>query len=208
MSVILIASDNRGKLSELSAMLSGSSAKLVPQSEFGITSAEETGTSFSENAHIKALHAARESGHPALSDDSGLCVDALGGRPGIHSARYSGISAELPEERDRANIQKLLDELAGVPEKERTAHFCCALALVWPPGTVSSSKDRVYVGKWSGRILESPSAGTHGFGYDPVFYIEEKACSAAELLPEEKHRISHRARAWAQLLPYMRECGL
>lgn len=204
---LVIASDNVGKVRELRALFADMPVKLVPQSTFGISSAEENGDSFAANARIKAEYAARESGLPALSDDSGLAVDALDGRPGIYSARYAGMSHAHSSERDRANIDKLLDELKGVPEEKRTAHFCCALALVWPPTIKSAPEDGVYVGEWHGRILQAPR-GANGFGYDPVFLVSEKNCSAAELEPEEKHRISHRAHAWAQLLPYLERCGL
>lgn len=185
---LVLASNNKGKLAELQAML-GDSIKVRPQSDFTDIEAEETGLTFVENALIKARHAARISGLPALADDSGLAVDALGGAPGIYSARYAGGGG------DAANNAKLLEALKDVPDAERGAQFICALALL------RHAEDPIPViceGAWQGRILHAPS-GEHGFGYDPLFWVPERDCSSAELSPQEKNQLSHRARAMALL---------
>ena len=185
---LVLASNNKGKLAELQAML-GDSIKVRPQSDFTDIEAEETGLTFVENALIKARHAASVSGLPALADDSGLAVDALGGAPGIYSARYAGGAG------DAANNAKLLDALKDVPDAERGAQFICALALL------RHAEDPIPLiceGAWEGRILHAAS-GEHGFGYDPLFWVPERDCSSAELSPQEKNQLSHRARAMAQL---------
>lgn len=187
-SELVLASNNKGKLAELQAML-GDSITVRPQSDFTDIEAEETGLTFVENALIKARHAARISGLPALADDSGLAVDALGGAPGIYSARYAGGGG------DAANNAKLLEALKDVPDAERGAQFICALALL------RHAEDPIPViceGAWQGRILHAPS-GEHGFGYDPLFWVPERDCSSAELSPQEKNQLSHRARAMALL---------
>ena len=187
-SELVLASNNKGKLAELQAML-GDSITVRPQSDFTDIEAEETGLTFVENALIKARHAARISGLPALADDSGLAVDALGGAPGIYSARYAGGGG------DAANNAKLLEALKDVPDAERGAQFICALALL------RHADDPIPViceGAWQGRILHAPS-GEHGFGYDPLFWVPERDCSSAELSPQEKNQLSHRARAMALL---------
>lgn len=187
-SELVLASNNKGKLAELQAML-GDSITVRPQSDFTDIEAEETGLTFVENALIKARHAARISGLPALADDSGLAVDALGGAPGIYSARYAGGGG------DAANNAKLLEALKDVPDAERGAQFICALALL------RHAEDPIPViceCAWQGRILHAPS-GEHGFGYDPLFWVPERDCSSAELSPQEKNQLSHRARAMALL---------
>ena len=187
-SELVLASNNKGKLAELQAML-GDSIKVRPQSDFTDIEAEETGLTFVENALIKARHAASVSGLPALADDSGLAVDALGGAPGIYSARYAGGAG------DAANNAKLLDALKDVPDAERGAQFICALALL------RHAEDPIPLiceGAWEGRILHAAS-GEHGFGYDPLFWVPERDCSSAELSPQEKNQLSHRARAMALL---------
>lgn len=187
-SELVLASNNKGKLAELQAML-GNSIKVRPQSDFTDIEAEETGLTFVENALIKARHAARASGLPALADDSGLAVDALGGAPGIYSARYAGGAG------DAANNAKLLEALKDVPDAERGAQFICALALL------RHAEDPIPLiceGAWEGRILHAAS-GEHGFGYDPLFWVPERDCSSAELSPQEKNQLSHRARAMALL---------
>ncbi|WP_237060215.1 RdgB/HAM1 family non-canonical purine NTP pyrophosphatase [Microbulbifer sediminum] len=186
---IVLASGNAGKLREFSQLFSSWNIAVVPQSDFEVPEADETGLSFIENALIKARHASRTSGLPALADDSGLAVDALGGAPGIYSARYAGNGAT-----DADNNAKLLEALAGVPDQRRGASFHCALAFVRhhadPVPLVCSAR-------WSGRILHEP-AGAGGFGYDPLFFVEEQGCSSAELPREIKNAISHRARAVKQ----------
>ena len=181
---LVLASHNAGKLKELQAML-GDSVQLRSIGEFSNVEPEETGLSFVENAILKARNAARISGLPALADDSGLAVDFLGGAPGIYSARYADGQG------DAANNAKLLDALKDVPEAERGAQFVCVLALV------RHADDPLPIlceGLWHGRILTQAS-GDHGFGYDPLFWVPSRDCSSAELSPNEKNLISHRARA-------------
>ncbi|MDO4709876.1 MAG: RdgB/HAM1 family non-canonical purine NTP pyrophosphatase [Pseudomonadota bacterium] len=187
---LILASHNPGKLAELQALLGPLGFDLTPQSALGIDEPEETGLSFVENAILKARHAARISGLPALADDSGLCVDALGGAPGLYSARYAGVHGE-----HAANIDKLLHELRNVPQAGRGARFVCVLALV---RHADDPEPLIAEGRWSGRILEQ-RAGEGGFGYDPVFFVPERGLSAAELDADDKNRISHRARALAAL---------
>lgn len=193
---IVLASGNAGKLKELQAMLSGLPVNIVAQSGLGIDDAEETGLTFIENAIIKARHASAISGLPAIADDSGLAVDALGGAPGIYSARY----AEVPEnikgpERDQANNAKLLAALQDIPDDQRGAQFHCVLVFL---RHAADPTPLVCHGQWHGSILHS-STGTGGFGYDPLFLVPERGCSSAELSPAEKNQISHRAQA-SQLL--------
>jgi XTP/dITP diphosphohydrolase len=185
---LVLASNNAGKLKELQAML-GDDIEVLPQREFTDQEADETGLSFVENAILKARHAARASGLPALADDSGLAVDALGGAPGIYSARYADGQG------DAANNAKLLQALRDVPDAERGARFICALALV------RHAEDPVPIiceGAWEGRILHT-ARGEHGFGYDPLFLIPELGLSSAELPARQKNQLSHRARAMQQL---------
>lgn len=188
MKTIVLASHNAGKLKELQAML-GDHFQVRSVAEFSAEAPEETGLSFIENAILKARHAARVSGLPALADDSGLAVDYLGGAPGIHSARYSGTGD------DAANNTKLLEVLKDVPDARRGAQFVCALALVQH---ADDPLPVVCEGLWHGRILPA-AQGEHGFGYDPLFWVEEQQCSSAELAPELKNRLSHRALAMRQL---------
>ncbi|MDK8265568.1 XTP/dITP diphosphohydrolase [Pseudomonas sp. SORGH_AS199] len=185
---LVLASHNAGKLKELQAML-GDRVRVRSVGEFSQVEPEETGLSFVENAILKARNAARLSGLPALADDSGLAVDALGGAPGIYSARYADGKG------DAANNAKLLDVLRNVPDAERTGQFVCVLALV------RHADDPLPIlceGLWPGRILHA-AQGEHGFGYDPLFQPDGEAVSAAELAPAEKNQRSHRARAMAQL---------
>lgn len=187
---IVLASSNPGKLAEFDALLQGSGIELIAQSTLGIDDAEETGLSFVENALLKARHAARASGLPALADDSGLCVDALGGAPGIYSARYAGRHGD-----SAANIARLLDALRDVPHGGRDAQFVCVLALV---RHADDPLPLLGEGRWSGSILHAPR-GSGGFGYDPVFLDAAHGVSAAELDADVKSRISHRACACAAL---------
>ena len=185
---LVLASHNAGKLKELQAML-GDAVRVRSVAEFSTVEPEETGLSFVENAILKARHAARVSGLPALADDSGLAVDALGGAPGIYSARYADGQG------DAANNAKLLEALHEVPDAARGAQFVCALALV------RHADDPLPIlceGLWHGRILHE-ARGTGGFGYDPLFWVPECDCASAELPAAEKNRLSHRARAMAQL---------
>jgi XTP/dITP diphosphohydrolase len=181
---IVLASNNQGKIREIQALLPDYS--IIPQSEFIQTEVEETGVTFVENALLKARHAAQHSHLPVLADDSGLAVDALGGAPGIFSARYAGIGVS-----DQDNVNKLLIELNGVALEERTARFICVMVLI------EHADDPVPIiaqGKWEGRISFHPS-GANGFGYDPVFWVPEHDCSSAELSAEVKNSLSHRGQA-------------
>ncbi|MFZ5661112.1 MAG: RdgB/HAM1 family non-canonical purine NTP pyrophosphatase [Pseudomonadota bacterium] len=186
----VLASGNAGKLREMRALLAETGIELVAQGELGIADIEETGLTFVENALLKARHAAAVSGLPALGDDSGLCVDALGGAPGLYSARYAGGHGDA-----RANIAKLLDALRGVPDEARGAHFYAVIVLV---RHAEDPQPLIAEGLWRGRILHAPR-GDGGFGYDPVFFDPVHGGSAAELEPALKNRISHRGQALAAL---------
>jgi XTP/dITP diphosphohydrolase len=192
----VLASGNTGKLAELRALL-GDGFDLHAQSEFGIEDAAETGLSFVENAILKARHAARACSLPALADDSGLCVDALHGAPGLYSARYAGAQGD-----SQANIDKLLAELRHLDDAQRSARFVCVLALV---RHADDPLPLLAQGVWEGRILHTRT-GTHGFGYDPVFFSPQHGCSAAELAADVKNRDSHRGLALAHLREQLRTC--
>jgi XTP/dITP diphosphohydrolase len=192
---VVLASGNQGKLRELNQMLSGLGIEVVAQSDFDVPDAEETGLSFVENAILKARHATKLTGLPAIADDSGLEVDALQGAPGIYSARYSG-SEPGPGTTDEKNLQKLLHDIKDVPEDGRTARFQCLLVFM------THEKDPtplICQGTWEGRILFEPR-GEGGFGYDPIFYVPSEDCASAELSPEVKNRLSHRGQALGKLL--------
>ena len=193
---LVLASGNAGKLAELRDLLGDAGVDLHAQSEFGVRDADETGLSFVENAILKARHAARATGLPALADDSGLCVDALGGAPGLYSARYAGTHGDSV-----ANNAKLLDALRGVPDERRSARFVCVLALL---RHADDPQPLIAEAAWEGRILHAPR-GAHGFGYDPVFFDPERAAGAAELDAALKNRISHRGRALAHLRARLHE---
>jgi XTP/dITP diphosphohydrolase len=190
MTRLVLASGNAGKLAELRALLDGTGADLVAQSELGVADIEETGLTFVENALLKARKASRETGLPALGDDSGLCVDALDGAPGLYSARYAGGHGD-----SAANIAKLLGALEGLNPQWRTAHFYAVIVLL---RHAEDPQPLVAEGIWPGLILDAPR-GAGGFGYDPVFLDTEHDLSAAQLDPAVKNRISHRGRALAQL---------
>lgn len=192
---IVLATGNPGKVREIQSILGDFDVEVVPQSEFGVSDADETGASFVENALIKARHASMMTGLPAIADDSGLVVDALDGRPGVHSARYSGADAT-----DESNIDKLLRALQNVPGEKRTAAFQCCAVFVSADDTTSL----VAEGRWAGRILER-RRGTGGFGYDPVFFDPECGRTAAELGPELKNARSHRGKALAALVDMLRQ---
>ena len=187
---LVLASSNAGKLAELRDLLGDADVELHAQSEFGVADADETGLSFIENAILKARHAARATGLPALGDDSGLCVDALHGAPGLYSARYAGRHGD-----SEANIDKLLGNMQGIADDARTARFVCVLALV---RHANDPMPLVAEGVWEGRILHARS-GSNGFGYDPVFFSPAHGCGAAELPSETKNRESHRGKALAML---------
>ena len=202
---LVLASNNAKKLSELKAMLAGLPVDLVPQGALGIAEAEEPYRTFIENALAKARHAAQASGGAALADDSGLCVDALGGAPGVISAHYAG---ELPADGDResrrrvqdaANNARLLKELDGAAS--RRGFFLSTLVAV---RHAQDPQPLVAVGRWPGEILSAPR-GTKGFGYDPLMFIPDLNSTVAEMDAEVKNRHSHRARAMAQLLAQLHE---
>lgn len=192
---LVIASNNRGKIAELTELLAPLGIRPVAQGELGVSEAEEPAVTFVENAILKARHAARITGLPALADDSGLAVDALGGQPGVRSARYAGEQAS-----DQDNIQALLQALAEVPDGDRGAQFHCVLVYL---RHADDPTPIICHGRWPGSILKEPR-GEGGFGYDPVFLVPEKGCSAAELTRAEKSRISHRGRALALLADALR----
>ncbi len=188
---IVLASNNKGKVREINQLLSGGGIEVVPQADFGIPDAEETGLSFVENAILKARHAAAHSGLPAIADDSGIEVDALNGAPGIYSARYSGVGAS-----DADNLKKLLEALSEVPKEGRGARFQCLMVYM---RHAEDPTPVICQGTWEGRILTEPR-GDNGFGYDPVFYVPTHDRSAAELDAETKNGLSHRGQALRKLL--------
>jgi XTP/dITP diphosphohydrolase len=187
---VVLASGNHGKLAEIRDVLADTGIELVAQSELGIDDAEETGATFVENALLKARHAARASGLPALGDDSGLCVDTLDGAPGLISARYGGAHGDAA-----ANIAKLLGALAGVEDARRGAHFHCTIVLL---RSADDPAPLIAEGRWHGRILHAPR-GDKGFGYDPVFFDSALGKGAGELDAAVKNRISHRGQALTRL---------
>ena len=193
---LVLASGNPGKLREIAEIFADLNAEILPQSAFGIESPAETGTSFAENALLKARHAAALSGLAALADDSGIVVDALDGRPGIYSARFAGEGAS-----DDANLDKLLRELGGVADAERGAGFHCAAVAVFPH---DDPQPIVAEGVWRGRILQQRQ-GASGFGYDPVFYDPLAGKTGAEMTAAEKNALSHRGKAFRQLKDKLRE---
>ena len=190
---VVLASSNQGKLGELKLLLAPLGLELCLQSEFDVVDAEETGLSFVENAILKARHASALTGLPALADDSGLEVDALDGQPGIYSARFASMHNAGAGDSD--NNQLLLNRLQGISDTQRTARFRCVLALMKHQHDPSPL---IAEGAWEGTILEAP-AGEGGFGYDPLFHVPERGCSAAQLAPETKASTGHRGRAMAQL---------
>ena len=187
---IVLASGNRGKLAEFNALLADAGFEVLPQASLGVEDIEETGSTFVENALLKARHAARISGLPALADDSGLCVDHLDGAPGLYSARYAGQHGD-----NAANNARLLRELDGVPAERRGAYFICVLALL---RHADDPAPLLAEGRWHGRVLDH-ARGVQGFGYDPLFLPDGQTVSAAELDPALKNRLSHRGQALAQL---------
>jgi XTP/dITP diphosphohydrolase len=192
---IVLASGNAGKLREFQQLLVGCGFEVLPQSDFQVSNADETGLTFVENAILKARHACLHTGLPAIADDSGIEVDALNGRPGIYSARYSGEGAN-----DARNNQKLLQELDGIADEQRTARYHCVLAFM---RHAQDPTPLLCHGAWEGRILTVPQ-GEGGFGYDPLFYVPTHRCAAAELDKAEKNRMSHRGKAMAELLEKLR----
>lgn len=189
---VVLASGNQGKLREFFRILGSAGFEIVAQSEFDAPDVDETGLTFVENAILKARSAAKHTGLPALADDSGIEVDALNGQPGIYSARYSG-------EGDDANNIKLLKDLKGVPDEQRTARFRCCIVLM---RHADDPSPLIADASWEGRILHELS-GTNGFGYDPLFFVPSHNTCSAELSPDEKNAISHRGQALQQILKLM-----
>jgi len=199
LSKLVIASNNPGKLREIGAILAPLAIEVVAQGALGVTEAEEPYGTFVENALTKARHASRITGLPALADDSGVCVHALGGEPGVHSARYAEAAGSAPrEDQDRHNNEKLLHALANTTD--RSAHYYCVIVLV---RSADDPQPLIAEAEWHGEILQAPR-GQGGFGYDPLFLIPKLGRTGAELLPEEKNRVSHRGRALAILVERLR----
>ena len=196
MNNIVLASSNPGKVREINQLLVEPDMHVVPQGDYGVTDAEETGLTFVENAILKARNAAAHTGLPAIADDSGIEVDALNGAPGIYSARYAGTGAS-----DQDNLQKLLDALRDIPEAERTARFQCLMVYMRHG---EDPTPLICQGTWEGRILLEPR-GDNGFGYDPVFHVPTHSCSSAELEPDVKNALSHRGQALRLMLAALRE---
>ncbi|MBS0195088.1 MAG: RdgB/HAM1 family non-canonical purine NTP pyrophosphatase [Proteobacteria bacterium] len=199
MTRLILASSNRGKLAELQGLLAPSGYELIAQSDLGVGDAEETGSTFIENAILKARHAVRATGLPALADDSGLVVDALDGEPGLRSARYAGRHGD-----DAANNALLLQRLREVPDAQRGAHYYCVLVLL---RSASNPQPLIAEGLWRGRILHAARGG-NGFGYDPLFMPDGHTCSSAELEPAHKNAISHRGQALARLRERLAAAGV
>ena len=196
MSKIVLATGNQGKVREMSDLLADFGFEVLAQSEFNVVDADETGTTFIENAIIKARHAAKETGLAAIADDSGLEVDYLKGAPGIYSARFAGQGAS-----DEDNLNKLLKAMEDVPEEQRSARFHCVLVLM---RHADDPTPIVCHGKWEGRIL-TKAQGDNGFGYDPIFYVPEDNCSSAQLEPARKKQLSHRGKALKTLFATLAE---
>ena len=190
LSKIVFASGNRGKIREVADIFADLHIAIVPQKEFAIESPEETATTFIDNALLKARYASARSGLPAMADDSGIVVDALGGRPGVWSARYAGEAAT-----DEQNVDKLLEELADVPDEQRAAGFHCAAVLVFPDSDVASL---IVESVWRGKILRQ-RLGEGGFGYDPVFLDPSLGKTGAQMTRDEKNGVSHRGKAFREL---------
>ncbi len=195
MQKVVLATGNPGKVRELADLLAAFGLDIVAQTELGVESAEETGLTFIENAILKARHAAAVTGLPAIADDSGLAVDALGGAPGIYSARYAGLDAS-----DQQNLDKLLVTLDPVPDGQRQAQFHCVLVYL---RHAEDPTPLVFHGSWEGEITRA-EAGQGGFGYDPIFYLPELGKTAAELTKDEKRAVSHRGKALSLLLDAMK----
>lgn len=195
MQKVVLATGNAGKVRELASLLNDFGLDVVAQTELGVDSVEETGLTFIENAILKARHAAKVTGLPALADDSGLAVDVLGGAPGIYSARFSGVDAS-----DQQNLEKLLEELQDVPDDKRQAQFHCVLVYM---RHADDPTPLVCHGSWQG-VITREQAGSGGFGYDPIFFVPSQGKTAAELTREEKSAISHRGQALKLLLEALR----
>ena len=194
MSKIVLASGNTGKLKEFSVLLSELDMDIIPQSDFNVSEAEETGLTFVENALIKARNACLHTSLPAIADDSGIEVDALNGEPGIYSARYSGLGAT-----NQQNLEALLNTLKDTPESRRTARYQCVIVYL---RHATDPTPIICQASWEGKILLTP-VGKGGFGYDSIFWVKESNCSAAELTLHQKYTVSHRGKAIRQLLGHL-----
>jgi len=187
---VILASGNPGKLREIGDILAHLDMELVPQSDYAVPEAAETGLTFVENALIKARHAAQHTGLPAIADDSGIEVDCLGGAPGIYSARYAGAGAS-----DQDNLELLVENAFAAEPDAPAARFRCIMVYL---AHAADATPVIAQGTWEGHLVNTPR-GDNGFGYDPVFFVPEYRCTSAQLPPEVKNRISHRARALAEL---------
>ena len=196
MEKVVLATGNKKKVEELNALVADLDYAVVPQSEFNVESVPETGTTFVENAIIKARHAARVTGLPAIADDSGIEVDALLGRPGVYSARYAGEDAS-----DEDNLEKLLEDMNGVPAVLRSARYWCVLVYM---RHADDPTPIICQASWEGSLATEP-VGENGFGYDPIFNVPDLDCTAAELNPATKNSLSHRGKALAQLVKALQE---
>ena len=193
---IVLASNNPGKVREINQLLAEQEIQVIPQREFGVPEAEETGLTFVENALIKARNAAQHSDQPAIADDSGIEVDALQGAPGVYSARFAG-----PGSSDEDNNRRLLEALRDTPPERRSARFQCVMVYL---RHAEDPTPIICQGTWEGQILEAPR-GEGGFGYDPLFLLTGQGCTSAELPPDEKNRLSHRGQALRRLLAALSE---
>lgn len=191
MKKLVVASSNPGKLRELSQLFDGLDYQLYPQSEFGVVEVPETGTTFVENAIIKARNAAQHTGLAAIADDSGIEVDALNGEPGVYSARFAGADAS-----DEANNALLVQKLRAVPEQQRSARYRAVIVYM---RNAADPSPIICEGSWEGSIILEPR-GAGGFGYDPYFYLASQGCTSAELSTELKNQLSHRGQALRELL--------
>ncbi|MDD5250777.1 MAG: RdgB/HAM1 family non-canonical purine NTP pyrophosphatase [Rhodocyclaceae bacterium] len=193
MKQLVLASGNPGKLREFAQLLATLDFEVLPQSQFNVPEAEEPHFTFVENALAKARHAARLTGLPALADDSGICLSALKGEPGVHSARYAG-----EPKSDARNNEKMLADLAG--QSDRRAHYVCVLVLV---RHADDPQPVITEGEWHGEIVDTPK-GENGFGYDPYFWVPEKGCTAAQMSADDKNAMSHRGKALRLLMERLR----
>lgn len=197
---LVLASGNKGKIREFQAMFDNLGLNIVPQTEMGVGDVPETGTTFVENAIIKARHAAQVTGLPAIADDSGIEIDYLDGAPGVYSARFSGDENGVGATDEKNNL-KVLASLQGVPQEQRTARYQCILVYMAHAGDPTPI---ICQASWDGVIMEE-EVGDNGFGYDPLFWVPEFSCSSAQLAPEQKNKISHRAKALELLYQELRK---
>lgn len=193
---IVLASNNEGKVKEINQLLAGTPFHVIPQSQFNVEEAEETGLTFVENALLKARNAAQYTGLPAIADDSGIEVPALNGAPGIYSARYAGVGAS-----DEDNLNKLIEDTKNFAEDERTAQFICVMVYL---RHANDPIPLISQGIWTGKLL-SEAKGENGFGYDPMFYVPTHDCTSAQLSPDVKNQLSHRGQALRQLVKMIQE---